>query len=136
MGARMRHYGWAYGCGLLGLALLTLAGCQHNNGSGCSSGCCRNQSQAELAPPKPGAEATALPAATNPPAATATAAQSPYGGQKTCPVTGEALGSMGPAVPVTVQGETVYVCCPGCAAKIKRDPDGYLAKVRAERAGS
>jgi hypothetical protein len=48
---------------------------------------------------------------------------------------GKELGSMGPAVPATVRGETFYVCCRGCVAKLQRDPDGYLAKVRADRAG-
>ncbi|HWG45761.1 MAG TPA: hypothetical protein VN688_23570 [Gemmataceae bacterium] len=57
-----------------------------------------------------------------------------YGGQKTCPVTGDELDPSGDATPVTVRGQTVYVCCPGCAAKVKRDPDTYLAKVIAERA--
>jgi hypothetical protein len=38
-------------------------------------------------------------------------------------------------VPVTVKGETIYVCCRGCARKVERDPDGYLAKALAERAG-
>ncbi len=62
------------------------------------------------------------------------AAARPYGGQKTCPVMeGEALGSMGPAIPVTVKGETIYVCCQGCAKRVKADPDRYLAKVMAER---
>ena len=56
-----------------------------------------------------------------------------YGGQRTCPVTGEEFGSMGPAVPVSVKGETVYVCCRGCASKVERDPEKYLAKVMAER---
>jgi hypothetical protein len=68
------------------------------------------------------------------PAAVATGSASlPYGGQKNCPVMDEPLGSMGPAIPVTVQGQTIYVCCRGCAAKVQRDPDKYLAKVMAER---
>lgn len=57
-----------------------------------------------------------------------------YGGQKTCPVTGEELGSMGPPIPINVQGQTVYVCCRGCAGRLQRDPDVYLAKMMAERA--
>lgn len=59
----------------------------------------------------------------------------PYGGQKNCPVMDEPLGSMGPEIPVSVQGETIYVCCRGCAAKVQRDPEKYLSQVRAERAG-
>jgi len=57
-----------------------------------------------------------------------------YGGQKTCPVTGEKLGSMGAPIPVTVRGQTIYVCCRACIAKVQRDPDTYLRKVQAERA--
>lgn len=58
-----------------------------------------------------------------------------FGGQKTCPVTGEPLGSMGPPVPVTVKGQTIYVCCEGCADTVQADPDLYLAKVMQERGG-
>ncbi len=58
----------------------------------------------------------------------------PFGGQKTCPVTGEELGSMGKPVPVTVKGQTVYVCCRGCAGKAQADPDKTLAAVAADRA--
>jgi len=58
-----------------------------------------------------------------------------YGGQKTCPVTDEPLGSMGPPVPVTVKGRTIYVCCQGCVETVERDPDVYLAKAMRERSG-
>ena len=58
-----------------------------------------------------------------------------YGGQKTCPVTDEALGSMGPPIPVTVKGQTIFVCCQGCVAEVQGDPDVYLAKVMRERNG-
>jgi len=66
----------------------------------------------------------------------AAVAQTPYGGQKTCPVTGEDLGSMGTPIPVTVKGQTIYVCCQGCAGKVRKDPDAYLAKVIGERQGN
>ena len=58
----------------------------------------------------------------------------PYGGQKLCPVTDDELGSMGKPIPVTVRGQTIWVCCRGCVAKVQRDPDKYLRKVEAERA--
>lgn len=61
------------------------------------------------------------------------ASGSAYGGQKTCPVSGEALGSMGPPVPVTVQGQTIYVCCKGCVKAVQDDPEKYIAKVNDER---
>ena len=57
---------------------------------------------------------------------------SPTVGQRNCPVTGEPLGSMGGAIPVAVRGETVYVCCQGCVAPVKKNPDKYLAIVRRE----
>jgi YHS domain-containing protein len=59
-----------------------------------------------------------------------------YGGQRTCPVTGEDLDPAGGATPVTVGGQTIYVCCAGCAAKVKLFPDKYLAKAAAERAAA
>ena len=58
-----------------------------------------------------------------------------YGGQRTCPVMGDALGEMGEPIPVSVKGQTVFVCCKGCVAKVQRDPDKYLAIANAERAG-
>jgi hypothetical protein len=58
-----------------------------------------------------------------------------YGGQKTCPVTGSALGSMGPPIPVTVKGQTIYVCCKGCVETVQTDSDANLAKVMRERSG-
>ena len=54
--------------------------------------------------------------------------------QRICPVSGEPLGSMGKPVKVTVKGRTVFLCCDGCEAEIKKDPDKYLAKL--ETAGS
>ena len=58
-----------------------------------------------------------------------------YGGQRTCPVMGDVLGEMGEPIPVSVKGQTVFVCCKGCVAKVQRDPDKYLAIANAERAG-
>lgn len=40
---------------------------------------------------------------------------------------------MGTPIPVTVKGQTLYVCCRGCVTKVQNDPDGYLRKVQAER---
>ena len=56
----------------------------------------------------------------------------PYGGQRTCPVSGAELGSMGDPIPVAVKGQTVYVCCSGCVRKLKANPEEYVAKVREE----
>lgn len=49
--------------------------------------------------------------------------------QKTCPVSGDPLGAMGKPYKVTVQGREVFLCCPGCEAKIKENPEKYLAKL-------
>ena len=107
--------------------------------AGCSSPCggraCRKESAglspaplSEHAVPAVGGGPAVLP---GPP----TAAAAPYGGQKKCPVMGEELGAMGDPIPVIVKGQTVYVCCRGCAAKAQRDPDKTLAAVAADRAG-
>ena len=56
-----------------------------------------------------------------------------YGGQKTCPVTDEELGSMGPPVAVTVKGQTIYVCCEGCVKTVQGSPEQYIAKLMRER---
>jgi hypothetical protein len=82
-----------------------------------------------VAPPTEGQTIIRPPVATAAPAA-------PYGGHKTCPVTGEALGSMGTPILVTVNGETIYVCCGGCVSKVQREPDKYLPKALAERAAA
>jgi hypothetical protein len=49
--------------------------------------------------------------------------------QQRCPVTGQPLGSMGVPVRVVVQGRTVFLCCEGCEAELRRDPSRYLAKL-------
>ncbi len=46
--------------------------------------------------------------------------------QRTCPVTQEPLGSMGKPIRVTVGGQSIFVCCEGCVAAVKRNPDKYL----------
>ena len=49
--------------------------------------------------------------------------------QKVCPVSGEALGSMGAPIKVTVEGRDVFLCCAGCKDKLLADPKTYLAKL-------
>ena len=49
--------------------------------------------------------------------------------QKTCPVSGQPLGAMGTPYKVTVQDQDVLLCCSGCEAKIKANPEKYLAKL-------
>ncbi len=55
-------------------------------------------------------------------------------GQKTCPVTGKPLGSMGTPGRLEVRGEVVFICCDGCSSAIQADPEKYLAKI--PRAGT
>lgn len=46
--------------------------------------------------------------------------------QKTCPVTGAALGSMGGPIKLLVGNQPVYLCCQGCLGKVQQNPDYYL----------
>jgi membrane fusion protein, copper/silver efflux system len=47
----------------------------------------------------------------------------------TCPVTRLRLGTMGPAIPVEVQGRRVSVCCEACVPKLKATPEKYLEEL-------
>ena len=49
--------------------------------------------------------------------------------QKTCPVTGKPLGSMGVPPKIAVRGRDVFLCCDGCTAAVEASPDKYLAKL-------
>jgi uncharacterized protein (TIGR03000 family) len=49
------------------------------------------------------------------------------------------LGTMGVPDKVTLKGQAVFLCCPGCRAKAERDPDATLARVKelkAKKAGA
>lgn len=48
--------------------------------------------------------------------------------QTTCPVMG---GKIDKSQYVDVKGKRVYVCCTACIAKVKAEPDKYLAKIKA-----
>jgi multidrug efflux pump subunit AcrA (membrane-fusion protein) len=50
--------------------------------------------------------------------------------QRTCPVTGLALGSMGDPIPVVHDGRAVLLCCAGCPEKFHARPDYYLDRMR------
>lgn len=103
------------------------AGCSSSRGcrSGCSADARRDAAVVPAAAPAthPGGPGVLPPTAAK------------YGGQRTCPVMGDVLGEMGEPIPVSVKGQTVFVCCKGCVAKVQRDPDKYLAAASAERAG-
>jgi hypothetical protein len=47
----------------------------------------------------------------------------------TCPVSGEALDSMGGPVNIVVANRLVQVCCKGCTKKVKADPAAMLSKL-------
>jgi hypothetical protein len=49
--------------------------------------------------------------------------------QKTCPVTGELLGSMGVPIKVTVEGRDAFVCCEGCVDELKNNFAKYEDKL-------
>ena len=45
---------------------------------------------------------------------------------KTCIVSGNTLGSMGPAITKTHEGKKVKFCCKPCVAKFQKNPGKYL----------
>ena len=49
--------------------------------------------------------------------------------QTNCPVMG---GKIDKSQYADVQGKRIYVCCPGCVAKVKADPEKYIKKLEAE----
>ena len=56
--------------------------------------------------------------------------------QRTCPILADSrLGSMGPPVKLTLDGETVFLCCAGCVGKAKAEAAQTAAKARDLRSG-
>ena len=51
--------------------------------------------------------------------------------QKICPVMDEPLDAMGGPYRVEAEGKAIYICCPGCAKRIAKEPQKYLAKLSA-----
>jgi hypothetical protein len=50
--------------------------------------------------------------------------------QRFCPVLSDSrLGSMGMPVKLSIEGQSVFLCCAGCKDKALANPDGTLAKV-------
>ena len=47
--------------------------------------------------------------------------------QKTCPVSGKDLGAMGGPIKASLGEKSVFLCCPGCAPKVKASPEKFLA---------
>ena len=52
--------------------------------------------------------------------------------QKTCPVSGELLGTMGATIKIDVKGQPVFICCEGCKEQLLSKADEYLAKLKNE----
>lgn len=52
----------------------------------------------------------------------------------TCVVSGEKLGEMGKPVILNYQGTEVRFCCNDCVKTFKKDPEKYLAKLKAASA--
>lgn len=51
--------------------------------------------------------------------------------QKTCPITGARLGSMGKPFKMDVQGQLLFLCCEGCVGQVNADPAAALKKLAA-----
>lgn len=49
--------------------------------------------------------------------------------QKICPVSDQALGSMGTPIKVTVEDRDIFVCCQGCVDELKSKFDEYAKKL-------
>ena len=49
--------------------------------------------------------------------------------QELCPITKMQLGSMGPPIKLTLNGETVFLCCKNCVAEARANPEKTLAEV-------
>ena len=52
--------------------------------------------------------------------------------QHMCPVTGEMLGAMGVPEKITVNGQDVWICCPGCKEPLLQEPEKYLSQLGGE----
>jgi len=49
----------------------------------------------------------------------------------TCPVSGEKLDEMGAPYVFTYKGQEVKLCCKSCKPKFDKDPEKYIATIRA-----
>lgn len=46
-------------------------------------------------------------------------------GNKLCPVSGEKVGEMGPAIKYEYNGKIYNLCCPSCKKDFKKDPKKF-----------
>jgi YHS domain-containing protein len=49
---------------------------------------------------------------------------------KTCPVSDDKLGEMGPPYVFVYQGQEIKFCCPDCKKDFLKDPAKYLKKIK------
>jgi len=49
----------------------------------------------------------------------------------TCPVSGDKLGEMGKPFTFIYKDQEVKLCCKGCKKDFDKDPEKYIAKIRA-----
>lgn len=54
-------------------------------------------------------------------------------GNKTCPVSGNRIGAMGPGVQYEYNGKIYHLCCGGCISRFQGDPEKY-SKIAEENA--
>lgn len=50
-------------------------------------------------------------------------------GNKICPVSKEAIGSMGEGYKIAHNGKVYNLCCEMCAAEFNKDPEGYIKMI-------
>jgi Cu(I)/Ag(I) efflux system membrane fusion protein len=55
--------------------------------------------------------------------------------QRFCPISGNRLGAMGPPIQLTIDNETVWLCCEGCKEDALKDPKATLTKVNESKQG-
>ena len=67
--------------------------------------------------------------ATTAPAATVEKAAAVEFGNKTCPISGQEVGKMGPAHPVEYKGKVYNLCCAMCEKDFNKDPEAYIKKL-------
>jgi len=55
--------------------------------------------------------------------------------QQVCPVADLKLGTMGQPIRLSVDGKPVFICCEACRKSMLSEPDNYLKKLAARKAG-
>ncbi|MBI1390827.1 MAG: YHS domain-containing protein [bacterium] len=55
---------------------------------------------------------------------------------KTCPVSGEEFGKMGPVQDIVIANRLVRLCCPGCEKQLRENPRKYLDNTASANTGA